>query len=124
MMKEAIDKTDQVVKDENEKEKDDIVLLTNDDIKQIIQTIIDYEKIDEKDAFFMKWTDEQWNKLAWFLIKQAEKYEQSDATMSDDDMKLDGLDESNAEYPKTLNIVRPACFMSLAAADKDSSQRT
>ncbi|GMG21844.1 unnamed protein product [Ambrosiozyma monospora] len=78
-MREAIGKTEQVVKNENGMYKCYTVLLTSDDIKQIIQTVMDCERIDEKDAFFMKWTYDQWNKLARFSIKQAEKYEQSDS---------------------------------------------
>ncbi|GME76690.1 unnamed protein product [Ambrosiozyma monospora] len=67
-------KIEQVVKDEDKKEYSGVtaVLLTVDDIKQLIQNIIEAEGIDEKDAFFKKWNVDQWNQLAAFSIKQSE----------------------------------------------------
>ncbi|GME76688.1 unnamed protein product [Ambrosiozyma monospora] len=75
-MAETPDKTkskiEQVVKDEDKKDSGVTVLLTVDDIKQLIQNIIEAEGIDEKDAFFKKWNVDQWNQLAAFSIKQSE----------------------------------------------------
>ncbi|GME96449.1 unnamed protein product [Ambrosiozyma monospora] len=95
-------KAEQVVKDEVKKGKGDTVLLTKTDIRRITQTMIDCEKVDEKDAFFMKWTDDQWNQLAQFLIDHnLEEYYQRNPT-SDHSHGLQEFNDDDYAYESEL----------------------